>query len=135
MKRWLACVLGLGLLLGWLGGAASAQDRGQDAGQDATRSPVPDPGTTPQSNCIAEGGTYRREGNRFDYVISLENKCERQIRCVVFAYVVQAKGPSSGRVALVLAPRSKGAAAKKSYALRVRMSGGIAQTTRECRAD
>ena len=96
---------------------------------------MPEPGTTPQSSCIAESGSYRQSGRRVDYVIGLENKCERRIRCVVFAYVVQAKGPSSGRATLVLAPRSQAAAAKKSYALKVRMIGGITQTTRECRLD
>jgi hypothetical protein len=36
--------------------------------------------------------------------------------------------------ALVLAPKSQGAAAKKSYTMRVKMIGGSSQSTRECRA-
>jgi hypothetical protein len=123
--------IGLALMLWCLAAAASAQNA--PGGPSAAAPPVPDPGTTPQLDCIAESGRYTASGKRFAYVIALENKCERRIKCTVFAYVVQAKGPSSGSATVILAPKSQGAAAKKSHALAVRMIGGITQTTRECR--
>lgn len=102
--------------------------------QPAAPAPAPDPGTGAQPNCIVETGSYRQKGKSFEYEIALENKCERRLRCEVFAYVVQAKGPSSGRATLVLEPKSHGAGAKRTYAMTVKMVGGITQTTRECRA-
>jgi hypothetical protein len=47
----------------------------------------------------------------------------------------QREGAGHGRATLELAPKSRGAAAKKSYVLKVKMLGGITQSTRECRVD
>ena len=95
--------------------------------------PQPDPGTTGQSKCISEDENYKRNGNSVVYVIALENKCEARLKCEVYAYVVSAMGPSQGRTTMILAPSSQGAAAKKSYAMKVKMVGGSAQIARACR--
>ena len=47
--------------------------------------------------------------------------------------VVGAKGPSSGHTILILGATSSGAAAKQSYAMKVKMAGGTAQVSRQCR--
>lgn len=86
-----------------------------------------------QKECIKEESGYREEGGRFAYVTTLTNACETRVSCTIHASVMQAKGAFSGHKTLVLAPSSKGDAARKSYALKVAMAGGIAQSSRQCK--
>jgi hypothetical protein len=113
--------------------AGYAQDAPAD-GQKAEPPPVPDRGTTSQLDCIGENTQYTKSGKSFFYVMKLENKCEARMKCAVFAYVLNAKGPAHGRSTLILGPKSVGAAATKSYALKVKGIGGFGTSTRECRA-
>jgi hypothetical protein len=99
----------------------------------AQTTPVPDPGTTGQAACIDETGDYQTRGNAVTFVIGLANKCDKRLKCTIDAYVVGAKGPSSGHATLILGPTSSGAAAKQSYAMKVKMAGGTAQVSRQCR--
>jgi hypothetical protein len=95
--------------------------------------PVPDPGPTGQATCIEETGDYQTHGTAVTFVIGLSNKCDKRLKCTIDAYVVGAKGPSSGHATLVLGAASSGAAATKSYAMAVKMAGGTAQVSRQCR--
>jgi hypothetical protein len=95
--------------------------------------PVPDTGTTGQAACIDETGDYQAHGNAVTFVIGLSNKCDKRLKCTIDAYVVGAKGPSSGHATLILGATSSGAAAKQSYAMKVKMAGGTAQVSRQCR--
>jgi hypothetical protein len=123
-------LIGLALILG-VGLAAPAS--AQTAAADAQSPPTPDAGTTAQTNCIAESDGYQGSGKAVTYMIELENKCAKRLRCEVFAYIVQAKGPSRGHAIMILGANSQGAAAKRSYAVKVKLVGGLAQTARECR--
>lgn len=96
--------------------------------------PKADAGTTVQAKCIDENDHYKRSGKQPLFVIELANLCEQRMKCRVFAYVTNAKGAAQGRGTLVLSPKSQGAAAKKSYTMKVKMTGGSSQSTRECRA-
>jgi hypothetical protein len=53
-------------------------------------------------------------GRGVAFVITVENKCEQRQKCEAFAYVVGAKGPSSGHATLIVGAGSSGAAAKNS---------------------
>jgi hypothetical protein len=130
-------------------GAASAQDA-------AAPSPAPQPAaTTPagdQQNplpataapppaaagdlqaCLAETGDYQTHGSAVTYAIGLTNSCDKRIRCVIDAYVVGAKGPTSGHAVMVLGAKSSGAAATKIYTMKVKAFGGTAQVSRDCKA-
>ena len=55
------------------------------------------------------------------------------MKCRIFVYKINARGPSQGRGTLILGPKSDGAAATKSYALKVKGTGGFSTSTRECR--
>jgi hypothetical protein len=99
----------------------------------AQTTPEPDPGTTGQAACIDETGDYQTRGNAVTFVIGLANKCDKRLKCTIDAYVVGAKGPSSGHATLILGAISSGAAAKQSYAMKVKMAGGTAQVSRQCR--
>ena len=98
----------------------------------AQQNPVPDPGTTGQAACIEETGDYQSHGSAVTFVIGLANKCDKRLKCTIDAYVVGAKGPSSGHTILILGATSSGAAAKQSYAMKVKMAGGTAQVSRQC---
>jgi len=99
-----------------------------DAGQNAT----PDAAKDPQS-CLAETGDYVSHGNAVTYVIGIENKCDKRLKCTIDTYVVGAKGPASGHTSMILGAASSGTAAKKSYAMKVKAAGGTAQVSRDCR--
>ena len=94
--------------------------------------PKPDTGTTIQADCIDENDGYKMVGKAPTFFIALENKCEQRMSCRVFAYVTSAKGAVQGRGTLVLAAKSHGDAAKKSFTMRVKMLSGNSQSTREC---
>jgi hypothetical protein len=104
-----------------------------DTPSAARKAPLPDPGTTGQADCIEETGDYESHGSAVTFVIGLANKCDKRLKCTIDAYVVGAKGPSSGHATLVLGAASSGAAAKKSYAMKVKMAGGTAHISRQCR--
>jgi hypothetical protein len=155
----LALVLGAGLGAGFAA-AASAEDAAppppadsqQQAAPDpgapaqlpsnplpgtapaAQKNPVPDPGTTGQAACIDETGDYQTHGSSVTFVIGLTNKCAKRLKCTIDAYVVGAKGPSSGHFTVTLGAASSGAAATKTYPMKVRAAGGTAQVSRACRA-
>jgi hypothetical protein len=95
--------------------------------------PVPDRGTTSQLNCIDQKNEYNTSGKNHFYVQTFENKCEARLKCAVFAYLLNARGPTQGRTTLILGPKSQGPAAKKSYALKVKGVGGFSTADRECR--
>jgi hypothetical protein len=124
--------LGLGLLLcGSLAATASAQNA-PAAGQEPP--PKADAGTTIQEKCIDENDAFKMSGKQPVFTIELANKCEQRMSCRVYAYVTTAKGPSQGRGILVLAPKSHGAGAKKTFTMRVTMAGGgNSQSARKCR--
>jgi hypothetical protein len=99
----------------------------------AQQNPVPDPGTTGQAACIDETGDYQSHGGAVTFVIGLANKCDKRLKCTIDAYVVGAKGPASGHATMILGAASSGAAAKKTYAMKVKAAGGTAQVSRQCR--
>jgi hypothetical protein len=108
--------------------------RAEDAPATKEPPPVADKGTTAQPKCISENDGWTQKGRGVAFAIELTNTCERRMSCQVFAYVTSAKGAAQGHGRLVLAQASKGAAAKKTWTMPVKMSGGSSQSTRECRA-
>ena len=114
------------LILCGCAGAASAQPA---PGQEPP--PVADKGTTSQLNCVEENGKHMGAGNHLIYRTEMSNKCEQRLRCRLFGAAYSSKGPSYGRGTLVLAPKSRGAAAQV-YDFKVKGAGGMTSTSREC---
>ena len=123
----------LALTLAMAIGFASAGYAEDADGQKVEPPPVPDRGTTVQANCIDESSDYTTRGKSIFSVMKLTNKCEARMKCAVFVYKINARGPSQGHGTLILGPKSDGAAASKSYTLRVKGAGGFSTSTRECR--
>jgi hypothetical protein len=95
--------------------------------------PKPDKGTTSQLKCIDQNSEYSKRGTSSFYVQTFENKCAVRMTCAIFVHAVHAKGSTLGHTRLVLAPAGQGAVAKKTYALKVPMVGGMTTSARECR--
>lgn len=128
----------LAIVAGFAVGAKAqpAPAGGQTAPADAATAeppPKPEPGTTSQLGCIGLSSETKGELNNYTYVTTLENKCEERIICRLFVHAVHAKGSTLGRATLILGRKSEGAAAKKSYAMKVPTPGGMTMSTRECR--
>jgi len=123
----------LALTLAMAVGFASAGHAEDADGQKAEPPPVPDRGTTAQPNCIDEKGDYTKRGNSLFFLMKLENKCEARMKCAVFVYKINARGAAHGRSTLILGPKSDGAVATKTYALKVKGAGGFSTSDRECR--
>ena len=85
-----------------------------------------------EKKCISVDTEFKRDGKEASFVIALTNNCERRTRCTVNAYVVNSFGPNTGRAVLTLAEKSKGAAAHKSYVMKVKQAGGMASVSHSC---
>jgi hypothetical protein len=114
----LKCLAGAAMLVATCAGGAAAQD--------APAPPNP-------KECIADSGGFKVHDKKPAFVITLENKCERRIRCRVFANVTTARDAKRVQTTMTLAPKSQGAKAKRSYAVRIHEAGGMAQTSRQCK--
>ena len=105
---------------------------GTPAPAPAQPAAAPDPAKDIQS-CLQETGDYVARGATVIYVIGIANSCDKRLRCEIFANVTGAKGSSLGHTIMILGPASAGAAAKKSYEMRVKAAGGTVQVSRQCR--
>ena len=99
----------------------------------AAAPPVADKGTTVQLNCIDEQGETRGDDGHLVRTIKLTNKCEQRLRCQAYAAAFGAQGVQRARAVLILAPKSKGAAATKTYTFKIKENGGMLTSTRHCR--
>ena len=108
--------------------------RSQPPASGQTPPPQAEPGATAQGACITENDGYEMRGNSPTFVITLENKCEQRLKCEIFASISSARGSAKGYTTMVLGPKSSGVAAKKSYAIKVKMVGGMSQSDRACKA-
>jgi hypothetical protein len=123
--------------------AASAQDAAKPA--PSPQNPLPGtPPAAPQQAaapaaadpqaCLQETGDYVTRGRTVLYVIGIANTCDTRLRCEIYANVTGVKGASLGHTIMTLGAASSGAAAKQTYAMRVKAAGGVAQVSRDCKA-
>lgn len=86
----------------------------------------------PQS-CLQQTGDYVTRGKTVVYVIGITNTCAKRLRCEIFANISGARGAALGHTVMTLGPAGSGAAAKRTYTMRVKSAGGIAQVSRDCK--
>jgi len=99
---------------------------------------TPPPATAPAAatdlqSCLSETGDYVVHGKTVTYVIGITNSCDKRLKCTIDANVTGAKGSSLGHTVMILGASSSGAAAKKTYAMKVKSAGGTAQVSRDCK--
>jgi hypothetical protein len=131
MTKAAKCLAAAALMLGGCFAVAASAQNAPAAGQEPP--PVAEPGTTAQGACITENDGYEMRGKQSTFVITLENKCEQRLKCEIFASISSARGAAKGHTTMVLGPKSSGAAAKKSYPIKVKMIGGMSQSDRACK--
>lgn len=113
-------------------GAAMFASAGEPTAKAETA--AAEPAKRPIAGCITDSSNFKAEDKRAYFVVALENSCEQRVSCEVFANIRTARGSKRGHGTLVLAAKSAGATAKKSYRMRVRVAGGMAQVERQCKA-
>jgi hypothetical protein len=114
------------------GFASNAWAQSSDAGPG--QQPPAEPPAPEEPKCISTDTSYKKVGNSPMFEIALTNSCEKRLRCTIHAYVVGAFGPATGKGTVILAPKSKGADAHKSYVMKVKQIGGTANISHECKA-
>lgn len=112
-----------------LASAAAAEDAPPAA---PAQNPAAGEATPEQPKCIEETGDFATHGKKYVYVIGLANSCEKRAKCKIYANVTGARGTVLGQTTMLLGPKSSGAAAKKTYEMKVKTAGGTAQVSREC---
>jgi hypothetical protein len=87
-----------------------------------------------EPKCISTDTSYKKVGNAAMFEIALTNSCEKRLKCTIHAHVVGSYGPATGKGTVILAPKSKGADAHKSYVMKVKQIGGTASISHEYKA-
>lgn len=98
-----------------------------------TRTAAADAAASGISACLDENGDFTTDGASNSYVFTLTNKCGKRIKCTIDAYVTGAKGADSGHGTLIIEPKAKRSASKKSFSMRVKQAAGTAQVSRGCK--
>lgn len=93
-----------------------------------------EPLTTEQSakECIADLDTgYSDDAGKYFFTMNFQNNCDKPIKCTIDAYITSYRGPVSAHTILHF-PAKEQTPAQKSYAVRVKAIGGVAQYGRDC---
>jgi hypothetical protein len=125
-----ASILALVLSMGFAVPSMAADDEsGQKPPSEAQteQKPVED------NKCASIDTGYVKATKGATFHIMLKNTCERRLRCTVNIYHVDSRGPHKGAGTLMLAPKSKGDKANKSYVMKVGEMGGSANISHECK--
>jgi hypothetical protein len=132
---YLALMIGVGFgAPGWAQNATVPPDGQRPSTEEHPPAAAGQPPPPPSDDkCITDDSGFKQNGKSATFVIALKNSCEKRVRCTVSAYIVTAGGPSSGRSVLTLGPKSDGPTAEKSYVMKVKSAGGMANISRECK--
>jgi hypothetical protein len=124
------------------GGTGFAQNAAAPpATPSAPSAPPPAPAAAPTAppampadlqTCLQETGDYVTRGRAVVYVIGIVNTCAKRLRCEIFANVTGVRGSTLGHTVMRLGTAGA-AAAKQTYNLRVKASGGTAMVSRDCK--
>ncbi len=126
------CLAGSALAAAVITGAAVTYAASDELAAKAKKTADATPAA--QSECVSDTSSFKAEDRHAYFIVALENECEQRVKCEIRANIRTARGKAHGRATLILAPKSAGAEAKKSYSLRVKVAGGMAQVERNCTA-
>ena len=116
--------------------AASAQVMGPSPpGPVQGQTPPSQSGQKPPTarDCVSEKSDFQTRGRAAIAIVELTNNCEMRFRCKVNANVTTSFGSKTGAAVLILAPKSKGAAARKALTIPVRQASGSVDETHDCK--
>jgi hypothetical protein len=112
--------IGFALMVTGAAGTALAED---ESGQQPEK---------PQ--CVASNTGFKENGRTTTYEIELVNSCDMRLKCTVDAFVIGARGQAQGHGTLILAAASKGQTTRKTYVMKVKSAGGMANVSHRCKA-
>jgi len=118
--------------------AASASEQDKiDAGQtppvETPQEPKAD-SKPAEKVCVTDDSKFRQDGKKNTFVVALKNSCAQPQRCKVNVYVVGSTGPVQGSGTVTLGAAANGQYSQKSYVLKVKEAGGMANMSRSCKA-
>jgi hypothetical protein len=116
-----SAAIGFVLVMAAAAGAALAED---ESGQKPPE----------KSQCIASNTGFKEKGRAATYEIELINSCDMRLKCTVDAFVIGARGQTQGHGTLVLAAAPKGETTRKTYVMKVKSAGGMANVSHRCKA-
>ena len=122
-----------------VGVAVSAAAFGIALSQDGQKPPAEppaqaEPQPAEQPKCVTSKTEWKQNGKAMTFEIELHNVCELRLKCTIEAFVMGSRGTAQGQGTVLLAPKSKGGAATKPYALNVKSLGGMANVSHSCKA-
>jgi hypothetical protein len=113
--------IGFALMVTGAAGTALAED---ESGQQPPEKP----------QCVASNTGFKEKGKAASYEIELVNSCDMRLKCTVDAFVIGARGQAQGHGTLVLAAAPKGQTTRKTYVMKVKSAGGMANVSHRCKA-
>jgi hypothetical protein len=112
--------------------ATAACGLGLNAAFAGDESSNPKTATTTATECIADNDSdYAEDGGKYTYTMKFQNNCHKPIACVIDAYIVGFRGPTSAH-GTVQFPAMGRTPVHKSFVVRVKAMGGTAQAGRTC---
>ncbi len=102
------------------------------AEQDAVR-PAPEAAPEKQQ-CVNSNADFKTKGGAATFEVELINTCNKRVKCTIDAFVTGAKGPVQGHGTLTLAAAAKGQRTSKTYIMKVKSAGGMANVAHSCKA-
>ena len=84
--------------------------------------------------CVTSNTAWKESGKAATFEIELQNTCDVRLKCTVDAFVIGARGQAQGHGTLILAPAPKGQTTHKSYVMKVKGTGGMANVSHSCKS-
>ena len=125
-----ASILALVLSMGFATPSMAADD---ESGQKPPAEAQTEQKPIEDNKCASIDTGYYKAGKGATFKITLNNVCERRLRCNVRVYHVDSSGPHTGKSTMTLEPKAKGAKATKDYSIKVSDMGGSANIAHDCK--
>lgn len=125
-----ASVLALVLSMGFAAPSMAAND---ESGQKPPAEAQTEQKPMEDKQCASIDTGYYKAAKGATFKITLNNICERRLRCEVRVYHVDSSGPHTGKSTMRLEPKSKGAKATKAFSIKVTDMGGSANIAHDCK--
>jgi hypothetical protein len=126
-----SAAIGLAMILA---GGASFGALAQDGQKPPVAEQQADQKPAEQPKCITSNTDFKQKGNSPTYQIELVNSCDMRLKCTIDAFVIGARGQAQGHGTLILAAAPKGQTTSKTYVMKVKSLGGMANVSHSCKA-
>ena len=129
-----ATLAAVGFVLCLTGGGALAQNATVSNGQEppAEQAAAEKPPEKPK--CVNNNSGFKEKGKTATFEVELENSCDERLKCTVDAFVTGARGQAQGHGTLILPAAPKGQTTRKTYEMKIKSAGGMANVSHSCKS-